>query len=617
MSELLNIHYESYTLSLSLRHCCYLAIKRTMDGIGEETKMSSNVIYTTKQFNIPGINENLGHSDMTSDCSILASDVLQPISFCANEDGETVLITLEDTVISDQEISITDASNTQDVDRCNSLQNSSQDVLLVTTGNEHSQIPLGEACGNEKIDISQNWFTSKTDKQTLQENGHRWRQGQWTAEENELLKHNINLYCEEKNIDDPNSIIFEMTKDRRKDFYRAIATGLDRPLFSVYRRVLRMYDQKNHMGKYTPEEILKLKHLRQLHGNDWATIGAALGRSAGSVRDRCRLMKDSCRYGTWQHDEEVNLANAVYELSGAKPGQEVHHGLSWADVAAKVKTRTDKQCRAKWLNFLNWKQKGGAEWSAVRDDSLLIEKILHSGVSDESSIDWVNLSKGWSCVRSPQWLRSKWWTLKRHVPNYQTLPFNEILTTLAQRRLLINDTTEDTSMDEISVSEGLMESSKLMSGGTTTFRLCNSADGYKLTQTVQLPDGSTAVYSDDISLDSNSFFIASSFSMNNLGESVIVQALPSPDSTPSSTELKPDVMSSAQLPSNEVTAHGVLGASLSAADEDMVVMLGDQGTDSTLLAPDSSTLPKPPLRHLSSLADPLLNSQSADLVTDN
>jgi len=48
-----------------------------MDGIGEETKMPSNVIYTTKQFNIPGINENLGHSDMTSDCSILASGKLE------------------------------------------------------------------------------------------------------------------------------------------------------------------------------------------------------------------------------------------------------------------------------------------------------------------------------------------------------------------------------------------------------------------------------------------------------------------------------------------------------------------------------------------------------------
>lgn len=44
--------------------------------------------------------------------------------------------------------------------------------------------------------ISQNWFTSKTDKQTLQERGHRWKQGQWTAEENEILKQNIRFYCQ-------------------------------------------------------------------------------------------------------------------------------------------------------------------------------------------------------------------------------------------------------------------------------------------------------------------------------------------------------------------------------------------------------------------------------------
>lgn len=69
--------------------------------------------------------------------------------------------------------------------------------------------------------------------------------------------------------------------------------------------------------------ILCIFSLREKHGNDWATIGAALGRSAGSVRDRCRLMKDSCRYGTWQHDEEMRLANAVYELSGVQPGEEV------------------------------------------------------------------------------------------------------------------------------------------------------------------------------------------------------------------------------------------------------------------------------------------------------
>lgn len=61
------------------------------------------------------------------------------------------------------------------------------------------------------------------------------------------------------NISDPTEIIFEMTKDDRKQFYRTIARGLQRPLFSVYRRVTRMYDQKNHIGKYSYEEKIKLK----------------------------------------------------------------------------------------------------------------------------------------------------------------------------------------------------------------------------------------------------------------------------------------------------------------------------------------------------------------------
>lgn len=48
----------------------------------------------------------------------------------------------------------------------------------------------------EEEHISQNWFTSKTDKQTLQDRGHRWKQGQWTTEENEILKQNVRFYCQ-------------------------------------------------------------------------------------------------------------------------------------------------------------------------------------------------------------------------------------------------------------------------------------------------------------------------------------------------------------------------------------------------------------------------------------
>ena len=27
-------------------------------------------------------------------------------------------------------------------------------------------------------------------------------------------------------------------------------------------------------------------------------------------------------------------------------------------------------------------------------------------------------------ARSPQWLRGKWWSLKRHIPDYQLIPFH-------------------------------------------------------------------------------------------------------------------------------------------------------------------------------------------------
>ena len=146
-------------------------------------------------------------------------------------------------------------------------------------------------------------------------------------------------------IDDPTEIIFNSGKER-KDFYRTVAVGLERPLFSVYRRVVRMYDKKNYVGKYTPDELRKLKELsfsfripyfidnlesnvvvnvifitnmflssrqratrpkwkrnvfhirlQKKYGCDWASIGHAIGRSASSVKDRCRLLKNKYRFG--------------------------------------------------------------------------------------------------------------------------------------------------------------------------------------------------------------------------------------------------------------------------------------------------------------------------------
>ncbi|XP_068442695.1 cyclin-D-binding Myb-like transcription factor 1 [Clinocottus analis] len=292
-----------------------------------------------------------------------------------------------------------------------------------------AQIQILQEDEDQKSDVSpvsQAWFTTKEDKDTLANKGHKWKQGMWSKEEIDILMSNIDQYVKGRGINDPAEIIFEMSKEERKDFYRSVALGLNRPLFAVYRRVLRMYDNRNHVGKYTPEEIEKLKALRDKHGNDWATIGAALGRSASSVKDRCRLMKDTCNTGKWSEEEERRLSEVVYEMAGASPGSAVTGGVSWATVADQVRTRSEKQCRSKWLNYLNWKHSGGTEWMK-EDDLNLIRRISELEMEDENEIKWEELAGGWSSVRSPQWLRSKWWSIKRQVANHKEIPFSVLL----------------------------------------------------------------------------------------------------------------------------------------------------------------------------------------------
>lgn len=251
----------------------------------------------------------------------------------------------------------------------------------------------------------------------------------WSKEENEQLKENILEYCKVNNIPDPNIIIFEMTKDDRKDFYRTIAKGIRRPLFAIYRRVLRMYDRRNYIGKYSSEEVEQLKSLKEKHGNDWATIGAAMGRSASSVKDRFRLMREHCHSGKWTVEEEQRLSNAVHELSSAASGDFITAGISWAAVAERVGTRSEKQCRSKWLNYLNWKEKGGQEWTK-QDEIQLITRIHEMNLQDENDLDWQVMASNWSSVRSPQWLRSKWWALKKHVPESDMGTFEAIVSFL-------------------------------------------------------------------------------------------------------------------------------------------------------------------------------------------
>jgi len=275
--------------------------------------------------------------------------------------------------------------------------------------------------------IHQAWFTTKEDKSVLNDKGIAWKQGTWSVDEVSLLNSNIMEYCQQRGIEDPADIIFNMPKEDRKDFYRVASAGLQRPLFAVYRRIIRMYDAKNHIGKYTTEEVERLRELLEEYGANWAAIGNAMGRSAQSVKDRCRLFKEDVQAGKWKEEEEEKLITAVHEVCATSMGTSVTSNIPWAAVAELVKTRTEKQCRIKWLNALNWKQAGGKTGWSHKDDVMLVSRIETSGCQDEASLDWSILANGWPAVRSPTWLRSKWWNLKRTVNNYQCLTLDEVV----------------------------------------------------------------------------------------------------------------------------------------------------------------------------------------------
>lgn len=55
---------------------------------------------------------------------------------------------------------------------------------------------------------------------------------------------------------------------------------------------------------------------------------------------------------------------------------------------------------------------------------MLRDRISELEMEDENEIKWEELAGGWSSVRSPQWLRSKWWSIKRQVANHKEIPFN-------------------------------------------------------------------------------------------------------------------------------------------------------------------------------------------------
>lgn len=192
-------------------------------------------------------------------------------------------------------------------------------------------------------------------------------EGCWASEEDELLMRTFDQICEDKEWNDEQRLT-PFVENAKAAGYGALWKKLadpfpSRTLRSVQRRAMKLFHPGNNKGKWTPDELKKLRMLVAQHGTAWSIVGKELQRFPNSCRvtyERMQLTgsmdgvpsSESGLYvGSWGESEEIRLCQAVAQYGTLDTGallQPAYKDIPWSAVSAAVGTRSAVQCSSKW-----------------------------------------------------------------------------------------------------------------------------------------------------------------------------------------------------------------------------------------------------------------------------
>lgn len=75
-------------------------------------------------------------------------------------------------------------------------------------------------------------------------------------------------------------------------------------------------------------------------------------------------------------EEEDLLFEAVFAFTQCLPGENPVAGIPWIQVAHRVGSRSERQCRKKWLSYCSMKRAGAVEWND-EDEIHLINRFYN------------------------------------------------------------------------------------------------------------------------------------------------------------------------------------------------------------------------------------------------
>ncbi|KFK33038.1 hypothetical protein AALP_AA6G322500 [Arabis alpina] len=259
----------------------------------------------------------------------------------------------------------------------------------------------------------------------------------FTKEEDALVKKAVLDYIDNHALGDEGLEMVMNCKSypQIKGCWKEIESALPwRARSSVYYRAHNLFEEGS-KGVWTKEDLELVKEFQAKHGNDWRTLGDAMGKHRIHVKDAWRRIRLNMNKGHWSREEYQALFDLVNTDIKMKAFKEKHskHGMlrdniPWMAISDKLGTRGHVHCCEKWYNQLTSPMVKQGIWANV-DDYRLLDELTNLDAACIDDVEWDNLLEnrdGYAC-------RKRWNQMVLHIGSQESKTFAEQVEILSQR----------------------------------------------------------------------------------------------------------------------------------------------------------------------------------------